>query len=126
MCVLLSHIAREPRSARQNSKYQKYIDKSLDVLTAMEESHVARKIGDYAREILSFLRNDAVLANPSHLDGQDGEFNQFEAFPDAGTFLFSHANEYDMGFNNFNFFDGSFSAFHAGTEEDYGIFPRQS
>jgi hypothetical protein len=120
MSVLLAHIAREPYPARTNSEYLEYVDQSLEVLGAMEECHVARKISDYAREFVAFLRTDAVISDSAHND-HHSQPTQFTAFPDVNAFLSGYVAEFDMGYSEFNFFDGSFSTLHAGMEDAYGL-----
>jgi hypothetical protein len=119
MSVLLSHIAREPFPERQNSQYLQYVDRSLEVLGAMEECHVASKIGDYAREFVAFLRTNANNFS-STANEHNMEPNQFAAFPEVNAFLSGCVADFDMGAIDLNFFDGNFATLHAGIEESYG------
>jgi hypothetical protein len=119
MSVLLSHIAREPFPARANSQYLEYVDQSLEVLGAMEECHVASKIGDYAREFVAFLRKDSNGLDPA-INEQNPAAAQFGSFPEVNSFLSGCVPEFDMGFADFNFFDGNFATLHAGMEDGYG------
>jgi len=127
MSVLLSHLAREPYPARQHSEYLDYVDQSLEILGAMEECHVACKIGDYMREFVSFLRTDPDVAKTSPSE-QNPTANQFAAFSDVNTFLSGYAGDFDMGYSEFNFFDGTLAT-HGGFEGNYvfdGIEPYDS
>jgi hypothetical protein len=117
MSVLLSHIAREPFPQRLNSQYFQYVDQSLEVLGAMEECHVASKIADYAREFVAFLRTNAN--NESVPGGQNPGTNQFGGLPEVNSFLSGFVPDFDMGYSDFNFFDGSFATLHAGVEDGY-------
>jgi hypothetical protein len=119
MSVLLSHIAREPFPERQNSQYLQYVDQSLEVLGAMEECHVASKIGDYAREFVAFLRNDSNGVDPS-ANEQHTTSSQFGGFPEINSFWSGCVPEFDMGFADSNFFDGNFAMLQAGMEDGYG------
>jgi hypothetical protein len=119
MSVLLSHIAREPFPDRHNSQYLQYVDQSLEVLGAMEECHVASKIGDYAREFVTFLRTDTTTIDPATKD-QNPAAAQFGGFPEVNAFLSGYVADFDMNATEFNFFDGNFAMLHAGMEEGYG------
>jgi hypothetical protein len=118
--VLLSHIARKPFPTRQDSEELGIVEQSLEILTVMEECTVARKIREYAREVVTLLRSDSDATDPPQSHRYPA-VAQSTAFADFNNLLSAHGAELDHSFSGFNFYDGGFATLQADMENPHGL-----
>jgi hypothetical protein len=108
--VFLSTLTREPYETRQNSPHFESINQALEVLEAMEDCDVARKIGQFVKEYLATLLDGGMAPDQSQGDQFPLAVPNFP-FSDLAAFLAEHPDGYQAHIDTFNFFEQGMEEF---------------
>jgi hypothetical protein len=104
LLVFLANLAREPLETRKSSLNIGYINQSLEVLEAIEECSVARKIGQFVTEFLESLLGNGTSSNQQSID-QSLLSEPSLLFSDFAAFFSGYTGDYRTEMDRFNFFE---------------------